>query len=179
MNGLSQHQVHRQLHHQPVGNSIIIPEKLMSGEAAFLNVSKSTSYKSIIFDCTALEKKEVIRRINMSLESGVKSEIIEKFSVVFLKERIESLFFYWLAAHHLNETVCPIWLEMRYQYYSETAQPHYYYYLMYSGYEVIASAQLKLPPTRIKDYFNQPSAVVLQNDDLLLLLDEFLSLIAS
>ena len=40
---LSQHRIDRQLHHQPVGNSTIIPEKLMSGEAAFLNVSKSTS----------------------------------------------------------------------------------------------------------------------------------------
>ena len=44
---LSQPCIHQQLHHQPVGNSIIIPEKLMSGEAAFLNVSKSTSYKPI------------------------------------------------------------------------------------------------------------------------------------
>ena len=37
--------------------------------------------------------------------------------------------------------------------------------------------ELKLPPERLRDYFNQPSAVVLQVDDLLLLLDEFLSLI--
>lgn len=179
MNRLSQHRIHRQFHHQPVGNSIIIPEKLMSGEAAFLNISKSTSYKPIIFDCAGLGKKEVLRRINMRLESGVKSEIIEKSSEVFIESYIEVLFFYWLVAHHMNETVSPIWLGVRYQYYSEAAQPHYCDCLTYADYEVIASAQLKLPPKRIKDYFNQPSAVVLQNDDLLLLLDEFLSLIAA
>ena len=179
MKRLSQHRIHRQLHHQPVGNSIIIPEKLMSGEAAFLNVSKSTSYKPIIFDCAGLDRKEVSRRINMRLEFGIKSEIIDKGRVAFLAEKTESLFFYWLAAHHMNETVSPIWLGVRYQYYSEAAQPLYYHCLLYSDYDVIASAQLKLPPKRIKDYFNQPSAVVLQNDDLLLLLDEFLSLIAS
>ena len=179
MNRLSQHRIHRQFHHQPVGNSIIIPEKLMSGEAAFLNISKSTSYKPIIFDCAGLGKKEVLRRINMRLESGVKSEIIEKSSEVFIESYIEVLFFYWLVAHHMNETVSPIWLGVRYQYYSEAAQPHYCDCLTYADYEVIASAQLKLPPKRIKDYFNKPSAVVLQNDDLLLLLDEFLSLIAA
>ena len=179
MNRLSQHRIHRQLHHQPVGNSIIIPEKLMSGEAAFLNISKSTSYKPIIFDCAGLVKKEVLRRINMRLESGVKSEIIEKSCEVFIESYIEVLFFYWLVAHHMNETVSPIWLGVRYQYYSEAAQPHYCECLTYADYEVIASAQLKLPPKRIKDCFNQPSAVVLQNDDLLLLLDEFLSLIAA
>ncbi len=182
MNGLSQHQVHRQLHHQPVGNSIIIPEKLMSGEAAFLNVSKSTSYKPIIFDCTSLEEKEVKDRVCMKLESGIKSGIMAGFDGEDLRETVTTIFFYWLAAHHMNETVSPIWLEYLYCEYSETAQPFQTSALMTgerTEHEVNPITKLKLPPERLKDYFNQPSAVVLQKDDLLLLLDEFLSLIAT
>ena len=179
---LSQHRIHQQLHRQPVGNSIIIPEKLMSGEAAFLNVSKSTSYKPIIFDCTSLEEKEVDDRVCMKLESGIKSEIMEAFDGEDLHETVKEIFFYWLAAHHMNETVSPIWLEYLYSQYSETAQPFKTYALMTTectGMDIDPMAKLKLPPERIKDYFNQPSAVVVQKDDLLVLLDEFLSLVAT
>ena len=179
MNRLEQHQIQRQLHHQPVGNSIIIPEKLMSGAAAFLNVSKSTSYRPIIFDCTSLAKREVNDRVVMRLTSGIKSGIAETFDGERLNEIIEKLFFYWLAAHHMNETVPPIWLEKEYRRYSETAQPFGYHHLLAYNSQVKALAQLKLPPERIKDYFNQPSALVLQRDDLLVLLDEYLSLIAT
>ena len=175
---LSQHSIHQQLHHQPVGNSIIIPEKLMSGEAAFLNGSKSTSYKPIIFDCTSLGQKEVNDRVVMKLESGIKSEIIQVFDWGCLDRAIENLFLCWLVAHHMDETVSPIWLSFQYQIYIETAQPFGIY--RFSNWKGERSmAELKLPPERLKDYFNQPSAVVLQVDDLLLLLDEFLSLIAT
>ena len=48
---------------------------------------------------------------------------------------------------------------------------------MADEWEVRCFVQLKLPPQQIKGYFNQASAVVLQKDDLLVLLDEFFSLI--
>ena len=179
---LSQHRIHQQLYHQPVGNSIIIPEKLMSGEAAFLNVSKSTSYKPIIFDCTSLPSEEVDGKIAGRIKSGIRSEIIEisesekHFEV--LDKIIKKIFFYWLAAHHMNGATSPIWLFLLYDYYSETVQP--YFELPLTAYQQVdPMAELKLPPERIKDYFNQSSAVVLQKDDLLVLLDEFLSLIAT
>ena len=184
LNRLSQHRIHQQLHHQPVGNSTIIPEKLMSGEAAFLNVSKSSSYKPIIFDCSSLEEKEVNNRVVMRLESGMKSEnlaVFEKIMAIFkclgLDGQIKRVFFYWLAAHHMDETVSPIWLDTQYQYYSETAQPVRYYCLANNRVQVSSKAHLTFSPEKIKDYFNRPSAVVLQKDDLLLLLDEFLALL--
>ena len=175
---LSQPRIHQQLHHQPMGNSIIIPEKLMSGEAAFLNVSKSISYKPIIFDCTSLLEKEVEGRIIGRIKSGIKSEIMEISGSQEIGYSIRRIFFYWLAAHQLNDAIPPIWLKTGYEVYSEGVRPFRHYYLTIDD-EVDSIAQLKLPPERIKEYFNQPSAVVLQQDDLLLLLDEFLSLIAT
>ncbi|MBO9484319.1 AAA family ATPase [Salinisphaera sp. G21_0] len=178
---LSQPRIHQQLHHQPVGNSIIIPEKLMSGEPAFLSVSKSTSYKPIIFDCTSLPDQEVDDKIAGSIKSGVRSGIIEisksekheELSVI-----IRRIFFYWLAAHHINDTTSPVWLSCYYNSYSKTVQPYIDNSLMLDDLKVEPMARLKLPPERIKYCFNQPSAVVLQKDDLLVLLDEFLALIA-
>ena len=75
--------------------------------------------------------------------------------------------------HQLN----PIWLEKRYQSYSETSQLFYSTHLMAYEWEAKCFVQLKLPPQQIKGYFNQASAVVLQKDDLLVLLDECLSVI--
>ncbi|MBO9496089.1 hypothetical protein J7438_18665, partial [Thalassotalea sp. G20_0] len=178
---LSQHRIHQQLHHQPVGNSVIIPDKLMSGEAAFLNISKSTSYKPIIFDCTSLPTVEVNSKIIRRRKSGIRSEIREIYesekSFVALDKLIKKTFFYWLAAHHMNDTP-PIWLTRLYDFYYVTAQPFWEMLLTYNNHNVDPMAQLKLPPEPIKNCFNQPSAVVLQKDDLLALLDEFLALIA-
>ena len=176
---LSQHRIDQQLHHQPVGNSIIVPEKLMSGEAAFLNVSKTTSYKPIIFDCTSLQEQEIDDRIDIKIKSGIKPEIMEVSDNKKLGETIKKIFFYWLAAHHIDDTNSPLWLMHDYADYCETAQPFKHRYLLFSKWFVHPVAFLELPPERIKEYFNQPSAVVLQQDDLLLLLDEFLSLIAT
>ncbi len=151
----------------------------MSGEAAFLNVSKSTSYKPIIFDCAFLANKKLRDRVAVRLKAGIKPEIIGAFDEELLDGKIERLFFYWLAAHHTNESVSPVWLAKNYQSCSETARPFYFDYLVDHTWEVEKTARLILPPERIKEYFNQPSAVVLQKDDLFVLLDEFLSLIAT
>ncbi|WP_163373307.1 transglutaminase domain-containing protein [Endozoicomonas acroporae] len=178
---LSQPRIHQQLHHQPVGNSIIIPEKLMSGEAAFLSVSKSTSYKPIIFDCTSLPDQEVNDKIAGSIKSGVRPGIIEismSEKHVELNGLIKKIFFYWLAAHHMNDTTSPIWLTWYYNNYSKAVQTYLDSRLTLDDCKVEPMARLKLPPERIKYCFNQPSAVVLQTDDLLVLLDEFLALIA-
>ena len=179
---LSQHRIHQQFHHQPVGNSIIIPEKLMSGEAAFLNVSKSTSYRPIIFDCSFLPIYEIEEKIYIIKISEIRSEIREIYEsengFVFLTKLIKKIFFYWLAAHQMNDATSPIWLTSLYDYYSETVQPFNDDHLTLDNCEAGSLARLKLPRERIKGYFNQPSAVVLQKDDLLALLDEFLVLIA-
>ncbi|MBO9495906.1 AAA family ATPase [Thalassotalea sp. G20_0] len=182
---LSQPRVHQQLHYQPVGNSIIIPEKLMSGEAAFLNVSKSISYKPIIFNCTFLPKEEVDKKIEERIKSGIRSEIREIYEsekdFVTLNNIVKQIFLCWLAAHHIHHATPPIWLAMFYDYYAETMQPIQpiqEFFLTDGDDGVDPMLQLKLPPESIKGYFNQPSAVVLQTDDLLVLLDEFLTLIA-
>ncbi|WP_209278542.1 AAA family ATPase [Thalassotalea sp. G20_0] len=175
---LSQPHIHQQFHHQPVGNSIIIPEKLMSQEAAFLNVSKSISYKPIIFDCTSLSEPTVKDKIAKKIESGLKpviSKIYESVNYLNFSSLIKKLFFNWLAAHHTNDSNPPIWVIYYYEEYSETAQPYFESMLTHADHQVDPIAHLKLPPKRLKEYFNQPSAVVLQKDDLLLLLDEFLA----
>ncbi|MBO9482834.1 hypothetical protein [Salinisphaera sp. G21_0] len=178
---LSQPRIHQQLHYQPVGNSVIIPEKLMSGEAAFLNVSKSTSYKPIIFDCTSLSRKAVNNKIAEKIKSGLKpviSEISESVEDSDSNEVIRKIFFSWLAAHQRNDATPPIWVTYQYNIYSETRQPYYELMLTPANQQDDPMTQLKLPPKRLKDHFNRPSAVVLQEDDLLVLLDEFLALIA-
>ena len=86
------------------------------------------------------------------------------------------LFFYWLAAHQMNDATSPIWLTSHYQKYSETVEPFKDSLITVSDGAIYTADKLKLPPERIKEYFNQPSALVLQKDDLLLLLDEFLSI---
>ena len=92
---------------------------------------------------------------------------------------IERLFFYWLAAHHRNESVSPVWLTNSYQSWSEEAKPFGFASLLDGSLDVEQKARLKLSPERIKEYFNLPSAVVLQKDDWFVLLDEYLSLIAT
>ena len=159
---LSQPRIHQQLHHQPTGNSIIIPEKLMSGEAAFLNVSKSVSYKPIIFDCTSLSKQEVDNKITGKIKSVINSEIMEMSDNEDFGEIIKIMFFYWLAAHHMDDTTLPLWLMYRYENYGETAKPFKKSHFTESEERVNCKAQLRLPPERIKDHFNQPTAVVLQ-----------------
>ena len=175
---LSQHCIHRQFHHQPVGNSIIVPERLASGEVAFLNVSKSTSYKPIIFDCTSLAKIDVINKIDEKISSVRWSGITGVSSGRELEWQIRRGFCYWLAAHHKNDTTSPLWLFGNYRYHSETDQPYDINHLTCTS-KFGPVPELELPPERIKEYFNQPSAVVLQKDDLLALLDEFLSLIST
>ncbi len=175
---LSQPCIHQQLHHQPVGNSIIIPEKLISGEAAFLNVSKSTSYKPIIFDCTSLSKNAMNDKIAEKIKSGLKpviSEICESEKVSVTNGAIRKIFFIWLAAHHRNDTTPPIWVTQQYNIYSEAKRPGYEPLLTAANQQDAPMTELKLPPKRLKEYFNRPSAVVLQADDLLVLLDEFLA----
>ncbi len=144
-------------------------------------MAKLASYKPIIFDCTSLKRKEVDDRVSMKLETGIKSEVMATFYWKDLDKTIEQLFFYWLAAHHMNETISPLWLFSGYKSYSETAQPIWTYCLTASNSvdDTDHEEILRLPPELIKDYFNLPSAVVLQKDDLLVLLDEFLSLIAT
>ncbi|WP_422449609.1 AAA family ATPase [Endozoicomonas sp. ALB091] len=178
---LSQHRIHQQLHHQPVGNYIIVPEKLVSGEAAFLNISKSTIYKPIIFDCTSLPEQEVTDKISGRIKSGIRSEIRELHESeksLDLLSMIKKTFFYWLAVHHMDDATSPIWLTCLYDSYSKTVQPFQDFNYKVIKWEFDHISQLKLPPESIKGYFNQPSAVVLQKNDLLALLDEFLVLIA-
>ena len=92
---------------------------------------------------------------------------------------IENLFFYWLANHHRGaDEDALIWLGREYQYVYKAKLPPNENLLS----EDDSDGQrplLHLPPERLKAFFHQPSAVVLQSGDLLALLDEFLLLVAS
>ena len=90
---------------------------------------------------------------------------------------IEDLFFCWLAAHHHgSEGEVPVWLCPGYHKAFTGKYPPSGNYLSeeYSAYRAL----FQLPPERIKAFFNQPSAVVVQTSELLSLLDEFLALLA-
>ena len=90
---------------------------------------------------------------------------------------IEGLFFCWLAAHHHgSEGEVPVWLCPEYRQAFTGKYPPHENYLSeeYSAYRAL----FQLPPERIKAFFNQPSAVVIQTSELLSLLDEFLALLA-
>ncbi|WP_257266868.1 hypothetical protein [Endozoicomonas sp. ONNA2] len=91
------------------------------------------------------------------------------------KETTPKLFFNWLAAHRTNDATPPIWVTEHYKEYSETAHPYSDALLTPVYQQNDPMTQLKLPPKRLKEHFNRPSAVVLQSDDLLVLLDEFLA----
>ena len=92
---------------------------------------------------------------------------------------IENLFFYWLANHHPGaDEDALIWLSHEYQYVYKAKLPPNENLLS----EDDSDGQkplLHLPPERLKAFFHQPSAVVLQREDLLALLDEFLLLVTS
>ena len=79
----------------------------------------------------------------------------------------------------MDDTTSPLWLMYRYKSYGETVKPFKNFHFSESEERINCKAQLILPSERIKDYFNQSTAEVLQKDDLLVLLDEFLSLIAT
>ena len=92
---------------------------------------------------------------------------------------IENLFFYWLANHHTGtEEDALVWLSHEYQYVYKAKLPPNENLLSEDDSDG-PRPLLHLPPERLKAFFHQPSAVVLQSEDLLALLDEFLLLVAS
>ena len=91
---------------------------------------------------------------------------------------IESLFFFWLAAHHRGiEGEVPVWLCREYLLAYTGKYPPSENYV--SEQDSAKKPLFQLPPERIKAFFNQPSAVVVQTSELLKLLDEFLGLISA
>ena len=210
--------IHQQRRYHPGPDSRLVPEKLLAGEPAFLDQRAVSSSRAIIFDCTGLEKKMLLKRIAISARAGIKPEIIKTLEpeindVRKLQSRplgssehgrkmdthdpyfelplwlyisrewallsvIESLFFFWLAAHHRGiEGEVPVWLCREYLLAYTGKYPPSENYL--SEQDSAKKPLFQLPPERIKAFFNRPSAVVVQTSELLKLLDEFLGLISA
>ena len=92
---------------------------------------------------------------------------------------IGDLFFYWLANHYSGtDEDALVWLSHEYQYVYKAKLPPNENLLSEDDSDG-PRPLLHLPPERLKAFFHQPSAVVLQSEDLLALLDEFLLLVAS
>ena len=92
---------------------------------------------------------------------------------------IENLFFYWLANHYPGtDEDALIWLSREYQYVYKAKLPPNENLLSEDDSDE-QKPLLHLPPDRLKAFFHQPSAVVLQSADMLALLDEFLLSVAS
>ena len=121
-------------------------------------------------------------KIAEKIKSGLKpviSEISESVKDSDSNGAIRKIFFNWLAAHHMNDATPPIWVTAQYNTCYEARRPYYELLLMHTNQQDDPMTELKLPPKRLQEHFNRPSAVVLQADDLLVLLDEFLALIAN
>ncbi|USE35132.1 transglutaminase-like domain-containing protein [Endozoicomonas sp. SCSIO W0465] len=181
--------IHQKLNHQPVENSKILPENLVTGEPAFLSKSKSISYRPIIFDCSILIEEDAFNKIDKINKFDIKPEIKELLLVeepfygfnTDMNVNILSLFFQWLTIHHMSDLREPIWLTYQYEHWSETKKITDTYQLALKAEHLRLNTDypLELPPSRISDYFNQPSALVLQSKDIFFLLDEFLALIVN
>ena len=210
--------IHQQRRYHPGPDSRLVPEKLLAGEPAFLDQRAVSSSRAIIFDCTGLEKKMLLKRIAISTRAGIKPEIIKTLEpeINDVRQRqsgplggsehgremdthdpyfelplwlyisrewallsvIESLFFFWLAAHHRGiEGEVPVWLCREYLLACTGKYPPSENYV--SEQDSAKKPLFQLPPERIKAFFNRPSAVVVQTSELLKLLDEFLGLISA
>ena len=177
---LIQRSISRQLHYYPGDNSVLVPERVLSGGPAFLCHATTEHYKTVIFDLVSTHSQEMTDKIREQIERGIKPELVKMLMVSgeingYDSLFLEKLFFYWLATHQGSNSDGPIWLYDRYCRYLMTKLPS----RMWSINLHNNSPKVRLPPQLIREYFCQPDAGVVQGDELLMLLDEFLGLIST
>ena len=178
-NKLIRHSISRQLHYCPGENSVLIPEKMLSGGPAFLHQATAEQYKTVIFDLVSSCAFELSNKVGEQITQGIKPELVKRLlddgPTYRLSSRLKSLYFCWLATHQSSNTSGPIWLFDQYRLYFITPLPT-------NGWVFAASSRslkVRLPAQLIKEYFCQPDAQVVQGDDFLRLFDEFLGLISA
>ena len=172
--------VSRQLKYYPGDKSVLVPEKMLAGGPAFLHRTTVEHYKTVIFDLSSIREMTLGDKIQERLKRGGKPELIKTLMPDDVPELqlaldLEKLYFYWLATHQDSNSNGPIWLGNRYRKCIITSLPTFIQPLTL----IFNSFSVDLPLHRIKEYFCQPDAEVVQREDFLVLLDEFLGLIGA
>ena len=177
---LIRHSISRQLHYYPGDNSVLVPEKMLSGGPAFLHQVTVEHYRSVIFDLVSTDIFVLYEKAGEQIEQGMKPELVKMLLAVGrlegrLSHKVVTLYFFWLAAHQSSGSGEPIWLCDHYRQCFIDSHP----LLISCSVTMTFSPTARLPAQVIKEYFCRPDAEVVRGDDLLRLFDEFLELISA
>ena len=171
--------ISRQLHYHPGENSVLVPEKVLLGGPAFLHHATAEQYKTVIFDLVSTSTAVLNNRIDEQIKQGIKPDMVKMLladcSATDLQTMVKTLYFYWLATHQDSNSGGPIWLCSRYSVCCVTRLPTCGQYFVSPD----GTRKVHLPAQLIKEYFGQPEAEVVDGDEFLVLLDEFLGLISA
>ena len=175
---LIRHSISRQLHYYPGDNSVLVPEKMLSGGPAFLHQVAVERFKTVIFDLVSTHMSVLYSKVDRQIEQGIKPELVKMLLADDVAEnsllsRVTTLYFFWLATHQSSSSGEPIWLCDQYRKCYIDSQP-FLITCFITGWS--PSPKARLPEQVIKEYFCQPDAEVVRGDDLLGLLEEFLEL---
>ena len=173
---LIRHSISRQLHYYPGDNSVLVPEKMLSGGPAFLHQVTIERYKAVIFDLVSTDISVLNGKAEEQIAQGIKPELVKMLLADGRHASVvTTLYFFWLATHQGSGSGEPIWLCNHYCDCFIDSQPS----LMTCFVTPALSPRVRLPAQVIKEYFCQPDAEVVRGDDLLRLFDEFLELISA
>ena len=175
---LTRYSITRQFHYYPGDNSVLVPEKMLSGGPAFLHQTTARHYKTVIFDLVLASRNMLTEQIMDQIKKGIKPGLVKMLvpdgtSEDDLCVRLEMLFFYWLASHQGSNSGGPIWLCDHYRKCFVGTQLGINQFL-----REIPAPTAYMPPQVIKEYFCQPDAEVIHYNSLLELLPLFVQLIS-
>ena len=177
---LIRHSISRQLHYYPGDNSVLVPEKMLSGGPAFLHQVTAERYRAVIFDLVSTDIFELYKIADEQIERGIKPELLKMLPAhdrleAPLTHEVVMLYFFWLAAHQSSGSGEPIWLCDHYRQCFIDSHP----LLLTCSLTRTSFLTARLPAQVIKESFCRPDAEVVRGDDLLRLFDEFLELISA
>ena len=175
---LTRYSITRQFHYYPGDNSVLVPEKMLSGGPAFLHQTTAEHYKTVIFDLVSVSKMVLQEQIMEQIKKGIKPRLVKMLvpdgtSEDDLCVQLEMLFFYWLASHQGSNSLGPIWLCDHYRKCFVGTQLGINHFIR----EVQAPTAC-LPSQVIKEYFCQPDAEVVDYRPLRGLMKLFVQLIS-
>ena len=175
---LTRYSITRQFRYYPGDNSVLVPEKMLSGGPAFLHQTTAGHYKTVIFDLVLVSKQTLKEQIMDQIKKGIKPGLVKMLvpdgtSEDDLCVQLEMLFFYWLASHQDSNSGGPIWLCDHYRKCFVGTQLGINQFI-----REIAAPTAQLPPQVIKEYFCQPDAEVVSYQPLQKLMERFVQLIS-
>ncbi|MDD7804066.1 MAG: hypothetical protein PUP46_00495 [Endozoicomonas sp. (ex Botrylloides leachii)] len=177
---ISTKQTHRAYHSTPKNNSQLVPNKLVIGSPDCRDQTTETTSKPVIFDLSAIGNTFNLKIDNYINTPGTKTNTIYErikqdysdLSIeVFFAEAVSDAFALWVCQqktgqgkwYWILDNDCSIQTDNT-QLAVDNLYDHVYRHIL--GQE--------FPPEQIKKQLKEPSAIVLTEKDLLVMLDEFL-----